>query len=375
MATSIRAGIVGTGFMGGVHARAIRAAGATITQVSAHSLESARRGAHQMGAARVAQSTEELIHAEDVDVVHVCTPNHLHASIAEQALRAGKHVVCEKPLATTTEDAAHLAELAASTDLVAAVPFVYRFYPTVREARARIAAGEAGELWLLHGSYLQDWLAGSTDTNWRVDPALGGVSRAFGDVGVHWCDLMEFVTGHRIVRLAAATARAFDERISSVGRTSVGTEDGAAVLFQTDLGATGSVVVSQVSPGRKNRLSFSFDGPDASYLFDSEAPDSLVVGGRSENRVVFRGPDTLRPEAAAYATVPSGHPQGYQDCFNAFVADTYGAISGGCPDGLPTFADGYRAATLTAAVVESSRSQTWVDVAADAHARQHLVHT
>jgi predicted dehydrogenase len=302
VATSTRAGIVGTGFMGGVHARAIRAAGAAITQVSAQSLESARRGAHQMGSAGVAESAEELIHAEDVDVVHVCTPNHLHASIAEQALRAGKHVVCEKPLATTG-DAAHLAELA------------------------------------------------------------------------DWCDLMEFVTGHRIVRLTAATARAFDERISGSGQTSVGTEDGAAVLFQTDLGATGSVVVSQVSPGRKNRLSFSFDGPDASYLFDSEAPDSLVVGGRSENRVVLSGPDTLRPEAAAYATVPSGHPQGQQDCFNAVVADTYAAIGGDRPDGLPTFADGYRAATLTAAVVESAQSQTWVDVAADPHARLHLVHT
>lgn len=374
LSTSTRAGIVGTGFMGGVHARAIRAAGGTITQVSAHSLESARRGAHQMGALGVAASIEDLIHSEDVDVVHICTPNHLHTSIAEQALRAGKHVVCEKPLATTTGDAAHLVELAASTGLVATVPFVYRFYPTVREARARIASGEAGQLWLLHGSYLQDWLAGSTDTNWRIDPTVGGASRAFGDVGVHWCDLMEFVTGHRIVRLTAVTARAFDERISGARRTSVSTEDGAAVLFQTDLGATGSVVVSQVSPGRKNRLSFSYDGPDASYLFDSEAPDSLLVGGRSENRVVSRGPDTLGPEAAAYATVPAGHPQGYQDCFNAFVADTYAAIRGDYPDGLPTFADGYRAAILTAAVVESAHSQTWVDVA-DANGRLQLVHT
>lgn len=371
----IRAGIVGTGFMGGVHARAIRAAGATISKVSAHSPESARRAAMRIGAEGVAESAEQLIGAEDLDVVHICTPNHLHASIAEQALRAGKHVVCEKPLATTTADASRLTALAAETDLVTAVPFVYRFYPTVREARARIANGEAGRLWLLHGSYLQDWLAGSDETNWRVDQALGGASRAFADIGVHWCDLMEFVTGQRIVRVAAATSRAFDERTSGCAATSVGTEDGATVLFQTDQEASGSVVVSQVSPGRKNRLSFSFDGPTASYMFDSEAPDSLVVGGRAENRVVFRGPDTLGPDAAASAIVPGGHLQGYQDCFNAFVGDTYAAVAGARPDGLPTFADGYRAATLTAAVVESARSRGWVEIGIDADARLQLLQT
>src|SRR6187397_262814 len=178
MGSTIRAGVIGTGFMGTVHARAIHAAGATLARVSSHTTEATRRGAEIMGAAGVAESAEELIAAEDVDVVHICTPNHLHFPLAEQALRAGKHVVCEKPLATTPADAQRLAELAAGTDVVTAVPFVYRFYPTVREARARIADGEAGRLWLLHGSYLQDWLAGSSESNWRVDPALGGASRA-----------------------------------------------------------------------------------------------------------------------------------------------------------------------------------------------------
>jgi predicted dehydrogenase len=360
--------------MGGIHARAVRAAGATVSRVASHSPESARRAAAQLGAAAVAGSAEELIESDDVDVIHICTPNHLHAALAEQALGAGKHVVCEKPLATTTDDARRLAQLAAASGRTATVPFVYRFYPTVREARARIAGGEAGGLWLLHGSYLQDWLAGPQESNWRVDPALGGASRAFGDIGVHWCDLMEFVTGHRIVRLTAAMSRAFDERPGSnggdaaTGATStqaVSTEDGATVLFQTDAGATGSVVVSQVSPGRKNRLAFSFDGPSASYRFDSESPDTLTVGGRTDNRVVPRDPNTLHPAAAAYVTVPAGHPQGYQDCFNAFVADTYAAVGGDRPDGLPTFADGYRAAMVTAAVVESARSGRWVEVPSD----------
>jgi predicted dehydrogenase len=262
-------------------------------------------------------------------------------------------VICEKPLATDPGDARRLVETATGAGLVAAVPFVYRFYPSVREARVRIDAGEAGPLWLLHGSYLQDWLAGSDATNWRVDPKQGGTSRAFGDIGVHWCDLMEFTTGHRITRLIARMATAYPDRI---------TEDGAVVLFDTDRGASGSVVVSQVSPGRKNRLWFSFDGPSASYTFDQELPDSLWVGGKRANQVVPRGPDTLSEPAAAYALLPAGHPQGYQDCFTAFVGDVYGAIGGQKPDGLPTFTDGLRAAVLTAAVVESAAQSSWVEV-------------
>jgi predicted dehydrogenase len=262
-------------------------------------------------------------------------------------------VICEKPLATDVADARRLVEAAADAGVVAAVPFVYRFYPTVREARARIGAGEAGRLWLLHGSYLQDWLAVADATNWRVDPALGGASRTFGDIGVHWCDLMEFTTGHRITRLVARLAAAYPDRP---------TEDGAAVLFDTDRGASGSVVVSQATPGRKNRLWFSFDGPAASYAFDQELPDSLWVGGQRSTQVVPRGPDTLSEAAAAYAGLPAGHPQGYQDCFTAFVADVYGAIGGQKPDGLPTFTDGLRAAVLTAAVVESAAQSSWVEV-------------
>jgi predicted dehydrogenase len=175
---------------------------------------------------------------------------------------------------------------------------------------------------------------------------------------------MEFTTGHRIVRLASVLATAFAERRAADGATPVSTEDGAAVLFQTDRGATGSLVASQVSPGRKNRLWFSFDGLAASYSFDQELPDSLWVGGRRESATVPRGPDTLTGAAAAYVTVPAGHPQGYQDSFNAFVADTYAAVAGAPPDGVPTFTDGLRAATITSAVVESARSRSWVEVPA-----------
>ena len=349
----MRSGIIGTGFIGGVHAYAVRAAGGVLAHVAGESPEHAAGAARRLGAEHACASAEELINADDVDVVHVCTPNALHVPQAEAAIRAGKHVICEKPLATDPADARRLVEAAADAGLVAAVPFVYRFYPSVREARARIGAGDAGPLWLLHGSYLQDWLAGSDASNWRVDPKLGGASRAFGDIGVHWCDLMEFTTGHRITRLIARMATAYPDRI---------TEDGAVVLFDTDRGASGSVVVSQVSPGRKNRLWFEFDGPSASYVFDQELPDSLWVGGKRGNQVVPRGPDTFSGPAAGYARLPAGHPQGYQDSFTAFVADVYAAIGGHKPDGLPVFADGLRAAVLTAAVVESAADETWVEV-------------
>jgi predicted dehydrogenase len=328
--------------------------GGVVAAVAGRTPETTERAVELLGAERGAASVEELAAADDIDVIHLCTPNHTHAAMAETVLAAGKPVICEKPLATTVADARRMAELADDAGVVASVPFVYRFYPTVREARARIAAGEAGPLWLLHGTYLQDWLASAAATNWRVDPALGGASRAFGDVGVHWCDLMEFTTGHRITRLAARMGTAFPERR--------GTEDGAVVLFETDQGALGSVVVSQVSPGRKNRLWFSFDGPLASYSFDQERPDSLWIGRPAENSVVVRGPDTLSPAAAAYAPLPAGHPQGYQDAFNLFVSDVYAAVAGRPPDGVPTFADGLRAAVLTQAVVDSASGGAWVEV-------------
>jgi predicted dehydrogenase len=353
MTDRLRAGIIGTGFIGAVHANAVRAAGGVVSRVAAASPESSADAAVRLGADRAAGSAEELIAADDVDVVHICTPNHLHTSLATLAIQAKKPVICEKPLATTLLDAHTLTDAAAEAGIVTAVPFVYRFYPTVREARARIGAGQAGPIRLMHGSYLQDWLADGADTNWRVDPALGGSSRAFGDIGVHWCDLMEFTTGHRIRRLAARLVTTHDHRA---------TEDAATALFETDQGAHGSIMISQVTPGRKNRLWFSFDGVDASFAFDQERPDTLWVGGRSTNQEVLRDPATLSPAARAYSVLPAGHPQGYQDCFNAFVADAYAVIDGQVRDGLPTFADGLRAAAITAAVIESAATEQWVDV-------------
>ena len=304
----------------------------------------------------------------DVDVVHICTPNYLHAPLVRLALEAGKHVVCEKPLAASRADAEGLVAIARAAGVVAAVPFIYRYYPTVREARSRVADGSSGPIRLIHGSYLQDWLSTAQDHNWRVDPAMGGASRTFADIGVHWCDLVEFVTGHRITALAARLLTAVPERMTgegldgSPGVRRVGTEDAATLIFETDRGAVGSLVASQVTPGRKNRLWFSLDGATTSMAFNQELPESLWVGSREATTLITRGSAGMSQSAQRFSVLPAGHPQGYQDCFNSFVSDVYAAVAGETPAGLPQFEDGLRATVLTEAVLASSASRSWVEV-------------
>jgi predicted dehydrogenase len=376
MGSELRVGIVGAGFIGAVHARSARLNGARVVGVAASTPERAEQAAARLGADRGFPSAEALVEAPDVDVVHVCAPNHLHAPLALRALDAGKHVICEKPLATSAEVARDLHDAAAGSGRLAAVPFVYRYYATVREARARIDAGEAGAVQLVHGTYLQDWLLSPEDDNWRVDAALGGASRAFADIGSHWCDLAEFVTGHRIARLSARTRTAVAERRHDPTRAAFGsvsengelravdTEDIALMQFETDRGAVGSLVVSQVSAGRKNRLWLEVDGTEAAVAFDQEDPEVLWWGRRDAATLVRRDPAALSPPAARLAFLPPGHPQGYADCFDLFVADAYAAIAGDAPDGLPGFADGLRAVRLTEAVIASARSERWIDVPA-----------
>jgi predicted dehydrogenase len=354
MASELRTGVVGAGFIGAVHARSARRAGARLVAVAASSPESAQQAARTLGAERAFASAEELVEDPGIDVVHVCTPNHLHLPLAEAALAAGKHVVCEKPLALDVAGARRLLDAATGSGLQAAVPFVYRYYPTVREARQRVRDESTGELRLLHGAYLQDWLLRPEDDNWRVDEALGGRSRAFADIGSHWCDLAQFISGHRIARLSARLLTA------APGRP---TEDAAVVLFETDEGALGTVTVSQISAGRKNKLWIELDGAKAALSFDQENPEELWCGRREAATIVRRDPEHLSPDAARFATLPSGHPQGYADCFDAFVADVYDAIASAAPsDGLPDFEDGLRAAQITDAVLASAASEAWVDV-------------
>ena len=351
-----RVGIAGTGFIGEVHARAARLAGVRLVGVTASTPERSAEAARRLGAERAFDSAEALVEAPDVDVVHVCTPNHLHVPVTEAALAAGKHVICEKPLAVDVAGAQRLTELAADSGHVATVPFVYRYHPMVREARERVRTGQTGAVRLVHGSYQQDWLLRPDDDNWRVAADLGGASRAFADIGSHWCDLAEFVTGHRIVRLSARTLTAMPDR---------GTEDAAIMQFETDRGAIGSTVISQISAGRKNRLWLEVDGADEALAFDQEEPESLWCGRQEAATIRKRDPAFLSPPAARLAWLPAGHAQGYGDCFDAFVADTYESIRRGEPaDGLPQFADGLRTAQITDAVLAAAREDRWIDVPA-----------
>jgi len=356
VAAQLRAGILGGGFMAEVHSRAIRAAGHEVVMIASSSPESSAKAASNLGVANVATDASSLINSNLVDVVHVCTPNAFHTEQSFLAIAARKSVVCEKPLATSVADASALFESAQFSGISTAVPFVYRYYPAVREIRARIARGDAGELHLLHGSYLQDWLAISTATNWRVNENLGGASRAFADIGVHWCDLMEFVTGHRITRLVSSLAKPHAGR----GQT----EDSASILFETDRGASGTLIASQISYGRKNEIRFSFDGELESSVWNQEMPGQFLHATARGEEVVHVGSaaqSALAAETLDY--LPAGHPRGYQDAFNGFMAAAYASFQGVEVDGLPTFADGLRAATLTESVLQSARSREWVEVA------------
>jgi predicted dehydrogenase len=343
--------------MAEVHSRAARAARAHLAGIVSSSHEKSARAAESLGIERPYSSFDELLADDSIDVVHVCTPNALHAKQAAAVLAAGRHVICEKPLATTVADGQAL--VAAVGSLTATVPFVYRFHPMVREARERFRSGEAGQVLSVNASYLQDWLLGVGDDNWRVDAAQGGRSRAFADIGSHLVDLVEFVSGDRVSRVAATKKTVFKERASHTGIT---TEDAVAVVIETRSGALGTLLVSQVAPGRKNRLYLEIAGSEQSVGFDQEQPETLWIGKRKGSMIIPRDAEQLAADAARLCVVPSGHAQGYQDAFNAFVADTYAAIGGAQPDGLPRFADGLRAARVTDAVLDSAEAGTWIEI-------------
>ena len=362
MNTGVGAAFVGGGFMADVHSRAARAARARLAGLASSSPDRAAEAAERLGVARSYASLDELLADDDTDVVHICTPNAFHTEQALAVIAAGKHVICEKPLATTVGDAERLAEAAAAAGVVATVPFVYRFHPMAREARARFRDGEPGQLLTIQGEYLQDWLLEETDDNWRVDASAGGASRAFADIGSHLVDLIEFITGDRIARVAAAKRTFFRSRARHQG---VATEDAVTVVVETQCGAIGSLLVSQVAAGRKNRLHLELSGSAEAIGFDQENPDTLWIGRRHGSLSVAREAGDLHPDATRLSIVPAGHPQGYQDAFNAFVADSYAAIAGETPDGLPLFADGLRAARVTDAVMSASATARWVEVASE----------
>ncbi len=390
MSTRLRVGLVGTGFIGSVHARSIHAAGADLVGVAASDPQRSQEAAHRLGARRAFANALDLVTDDGVDVVHIATPNDLHHPLALAALEAGKHVVCEKPLALSAADAAELRAAADARGLVGAVPFVNRFHPMAREARDQLLRGDHGTVHTIHGSYLQDWLLDPRGTNWRVAGDRGGPSRAFADIGSHWCDLAEWLTGDRLTEVSATTSTVVAERPVGGGATfsdrsdldgaplvadtgavdtdtletaAVDTEDVACLVFRTAGGATGALTVSQVAAGRKNRLWIEVDATRHSVAFNQEEPEQLWVGAQRGADLLARDPGELSAGSRPYAVLPAGHVQGFHDCFDAFVRDVYRTVgSGVVVEGLPTFADGERSARIVEAVLASADKHAWIEV-------------
>ena len=375
MPQDVRAAVVGTGFVAELHVDALRRLGVEVAGVVGSSPERARSKA----LAPAYESLDAAL-ADDVGVVHVTTPNHLHHAQVSAAFAAGKHVVCEKPLATTSAESAELLELARRSGLVHCTNFNIRFYPIVQQLRALVRDGALGSLWNVHGGYLQDWLALPTDWNWRLEPEKGGELRAVGDIGSHWLDLVEFVTGLRVVELAADLATAIPVRQRPAGEvetfaaaddvervdTEMRTEDLANVLLRFDGGARGSMVVSQVSSGRRNSLRLELDCSLGAAAWDAERQEELWLGHRGRpNEVLLRDPSQFAPEAARRTALPAGHAEGFADTFRELYRAVYAAVAaGGTPDepDYPTFEDGHRAQLLGEAIAASSRERRWLEV-------------
>jgi predicted dehydrogenase len=355
--SALRAGIIGAGFIAGVHARAIRGARGRVAGVATRRSSSA--AAHRLGAERAYSSPEALLADPRIDVVHICSPNETHVPYALAALAAGKHVVCEKPLIGAPGQRQALDHAVASTGLVVAVPFAYRYHPLVVEARSRIAAGELGRIVSVTGQYLQEWRLASAQDGWWTDPALTGPSRAFADIGSHLADLVEFVSGERIVRVRGVL-RTVDDR--SPGGRPLSTEDLAIVMIELASGAIGSLTVSQMSWGRKNHLSLDFAGTQARLAFAQERPETLVMADRHGTRLVPRDDADLSPEARRLSTMPAGHPMGFLDAFTALISDAYEATRTHATAELPLVADALRMVRIVDAVLESVAKDAWVMV-------------
>jgi len=313
-----------------------------------------------------------------VDVVHITSPNHLHHAHAKAALAAGKHVVCEKPLAMTPAESADLLQAAERSGLAHAVNFNLRFYPVNQHVHGMIAAGELGDVRLVSGHYLQDWLLLATDWNWRLEPVLGGELRAVADIGSHWMDLTSFLTGHRITAVMADLTTFIKTRqqpkgpvetFAAAGSTGtvprdIRTEDVATILLRYDGGVRGAVTVSQLSAGRKNSMVYEVNGASSSAAWNSESPDELWIGHRGRpNELLLRDPAILNEEGRRAAYLPGGHAEGFADTFKALYAAVYAAVADGKPgSGYPTFADGHDEMLVCDAVLKSSREQRWKEV-------------
>lgn len=377
--------VVGTGFIGPVHVEAVRRLGHTIVGVLGSTPAKSQAAADALGVPTGYAGLDELLADPAVSVVHLASPNRLHFDQCKRAILAGKHVICEKPLATTSAESGELVELAARSNVVTAVNYNVRFYPLVLELRERIRAGGLGRVLHVSGSYLQDWLLYPTDFNWRVLAEEGGELRAVADIGTHWVDTVCFVTGLEVEAVFADLGTVHPVRRRPVGGNatfgggtarptepvSVTTEDFGSILVRFRGGAKGNFTVSQVNAGRKNSLRFDIAGSEASASWDSEEPNSLHLGYRNRpNERVVRDPALLSAGARAYADYPGGHAEGFPDTFKQLYRAVYADILAsrdreGAGEKKPlyaTFADGHNEVRLCEAILRSHRDERWVSV-------------
>lgn len=375
------AAVVGTGFIGPVHVEAIRRLGHRVVGVLGSSAEKSKAAAEVLGIPRGYADFAQLLTDPAVDVVHLASPNRLHFEQCKAAIAAGKHVICEKPLAMTTAETDELVKLAAAPNVVTAVNYNVRFYPCVLELRERMKAGVFGKVLHVTGSYLQDWLLYDTDFNWRVLAEDGGELRAVADIGTHWIDTICFAFGLEVEAVFAdlSTVHPVRKRPTGASETfsgstgserpsvpvNVTTEDYGSILLRFKGGAKGSFTVSQVTAGRKNCLRFDVAGSNASASWDSEEPNTLHLGYRDRpNEQLIRDPSLMAAGVRPFADYPGGHAEGFPDTFKQLYKTVYSAIVSGrsAPPLYATFADGHNEVRLCEAVLRSHREQRWVNV-------------
>lgn len=375
------AAIIGTGFIGPVHLEALRRLGIPVKGILGSTQEKSLMATKKYGLAAAYKNLDEILIDNDVDVVHIASPNHLHFEQSVAVLKAGKHVICEKPLALNSVETAQLVELSRKSQRVAAVCYNIRFYPLCQEARARLRKSQLGRVFHITGSYVQDWLALPTDFNWRVTSDRGGELRAIADIGTHWLDLVQFITGQKVTSvcadlqivwprrfLATQSQATFQNQPSTIEHeeVSVNTEDFGAVLLEFDQGARGVFHVSQTSPGRKNCLRFEIAAEKGTLAWNSESPNKLWLGKRSEpNSSLIRDPSLLSDEIAPLTNYPGGHNEGFPDTFKQLFRSVYDYIQVGDltkkPD-FPSFADGHREVVLCEAINKSAEQRRWINL-------------
>jgi predicted dehydrogenase len=373
--------VIGAGFIGRVHLEAIRRLGhVRIAALADPELDKARHLGEEFSIDRVEADFSSILADSSIDVVHVCTPNHLHFSVAMAALEAGKHVLCEKPLATSVDDARALAAAAAKSGRRNCLCHNLRYYPVVQQMRRLCEAGELGEILIVQGTYSQDWLAEDTDWNWRVLSSVGGPSRCMADIGSHWFDMAEHVTGRRVSALCTdlhtfhktrkrpkASVETFAGKLlrpEDYEVVPIDTEDFGAVIFRMGEQTLGSMTASQVSRGRKNRLNLEIYGTKSSVAWDQERPDELWMGYRNtNNQIMVKDPSLLRDGARSYADLPGGHSEGYGDTFKQVFRRFYASLENTQSEPeYPQFRDGLRQLTILQAELESNRTRGWVEV-------------